>query len=176
MAARADVPRAPVRSGLGEIRGLTFLSLAASGHIWPALLGCSRCIHARSRCQLRSAQRGAYPCPCGLELGLAVIKVDAAAVGADSGLAVHEPAPRPLRKMGWHAAALHDPANGQAAPDHGEVVVVSLACEAPRWLLRPICALLMLLAVRHKKLSGRWLESEGENEGVEIWAAQSRQL
>ena len=24
MAARADVPRAPVRSGLGEIRGLTF--------------------------------------------------------------------------------------------------------------------------------------------------------
>ncbi len=27
MAARADVPRAPVRSGLGEIRGLTFLSL-----------------------------------------------------------------------------------------------------------------------------------------------------
>jgi hypothetical protein len=25
MAARADVPRAPVRSGLGEIRGLTFL-------------------------------------------------------------------------------------------------------------------------------------------------------
>lgn len=32
-------------------------------------------------------------------------------------------------RLRWHSAALHDPANRQAAPDHGVVVGVALAAD-----------------------------------------------
>jgi hypothetical protein len=74
-------------------------------------------------------QSGAYRCPCGFELRLTVFEVEAAPVSARSGLAVDVTGPRPLREVRWHAAALHDPANRQAAPDHLIVVGVALASD-----------------------------------------------
>jgi hypothetical protein len=70
-------------------------------------------------------QPGAYPRPCDLELGLAVIEVDAvSAAVVERRLAVKVAAPPPA-----NAADFHDPADGQAAPDHSEVVGVALAVD-----------------------------------------------
>src|ERR1700730_14552906 len=64
-------------------------------------------------------QPGAYPRPCDLELGFAIVDVDAGpAVAAARRLAINVAVPRPLLFIVWHAAGSHDPANRQVAPDH----------------------------------------------------------
>src|ERR1035437_2337821 len=82
---------------------------------------------------VRIRQPGAYSRPCDLEPDLAILKVDAGpAVAAERRFAVDVAAPPPLRSMGWDTTAFHDPADGQAAPDH-LIVVRGGAGRRSRW-------------------------------------------
>jgi hypothetical protein len=94
----------------------------------PAMLmiAVSAASRAPSRCPHPTVRRVSAIMRLGF--GLAVIEVDAR-FAVIARLAVKIAGPTPFRHVRRQSARLHDPANGQAAPDHGEVVGVALAAD-----------------------------------------------
>ena len=126
MAAWADVPRAPVRLGLGEIRGLTFLSLAASGRNWRVPLGCFQHIDARWRCHPGSVRRVFLPHAV-LNLALQSSRSLPLPLALAPGLPCTEQFQDHCAKCAGTPLAYMIRRTDKAAPDHRQVAIVVLA-------------------------------------------------